>query len=98
MTRHIKSEKELVRVVWKELGLARHNANLKQRDIVSKEVHKAVKYVMQNSSSLDEDEREILFESIAYLFVSRINGMKREKFDKRFYEELLLSISQAKRA
>ena len=97
MTRHIKSEKELIRVVWRAMGLAQHNADLKQRNIIAKEVHKAFEYAMNNSPPVDEEEKGILLDSIAGLFISRINDMKREEFDKQFYEELLLAISQIKR-
>ena len=38
----IKTEKELVRLIWKEMGLGGHNADIKKRYVIAKEVHKAV--------------------------------------------------------
>jgi hypothetical protein len=97
MARHIKSEKELTRVVWRELGLAGHNADIKRRRVAAEEVHKAYEYAMNNPPPVDEDEKGILLDAIAGLFISRINDMKREEFDMQFYEELLLTLSQIKR-
>jgi hypothetical protein len=97
MARHIKSEKELTRVVWRELGLAGHNADLKRRMVAAEEVHKAYEYAMNNPPPADDEEKEILLDAIACLFTSRINDMKREEFDMQFYDELLLTLSQIKR-
>jgi uncharacterized protein (UPF0305 family) len=36
---------------------------------------------------VDEEEKGILLDAIAGLILSRINDMKREEFDKQFYEE-----------
>jgi hypothetical protein len=46
MTRHIKSEKELTRIVWRAMGLGQHNADLKRRRGAAEEIHKAYEYAM----------------------------------------------------
>ena len=97
MVRHIKSEKELTRVVWRAMGLGHHNADLKRRRGAAEEIHKAYEYAMNNPPPADEEEKGMLLDAIAGLILSRINDMKREEFDKQFYEELLLTLSQIKR-
>jgi hypothetical protein len=89
----IKTEKELLRLIWKEMGLGGHNADLKRRSGAAKEVHKAVDYMMNNTTP---DEKEYVFDALASLFLSRINEMGREDFTKIFYQELLLTMSKKK--
>lgn len=44
----IKTEKELLKLIWKEMGLGGHNADLKKRTVIAKEVHKAVKFGLED--------------------------------------------------
>jgi hypothetical protein len=37
--RMIKTEKELLRTIWNDIGLGGHNADIKKRMIIAKEVH-----------------------------------------------------------
>ena len=90
----IKTEKELVRLIWKEMGLEGHNANLKRRSIAAKEVHKAVDYMMNNTSP---EEKEYIFDALATLFLPRIHEMGEEEITKAIYEELLLSVMLKKK-
>ncbi len=90
----IKTEKELVRLIWKDLGLEGHNANLKRRASVAKEVHKAVVYVL---GDLPPEHHEEMFDALAEMFTTRIDGMRDEDFTKAFYTNLLSSIIHAKK-
>ena len=77
----IETEKELVRLIWKEMGLEGHNANLKRRSRAAKEVHKAVDYMMNNTSP---EEKEYIFDELATLFLPRIHEMEKKKLLKLF--------------
>ena len=82
----IKTEKELLRLIWKEVGLGGHNADLKKRKIIAKEVHKAVEFGLKDCPP---EEHEEVLDSIAGLFLSRIGDMKDEAFTQAFYTNLL---------
>lgn len=90
----IKTEKELLQLVWKDLGLGGHNANTKKRAIIAKEVHKAVEFGLKDCPP---EKHEEMLDAIAGLFLSRIGDMKDEAFTKAFYSNLLSSISPAKK-
>jgi len=85
----IKTEKELLRIIWKEMGLRGHNADIKKRNVIAKEVHKAVEFGLKDCPP---EEHEEMLDAIAGLFLSRIGGMKDEAFTKEFYKNLLSSI------
>jgi hypothetical protein len=82
----IKTEKELLRLIWKEMGLGGHNSDMKKRIAIAKEVHKAVEFGLKDCP-LDEE----MLDAIAELFLSRIVGMKEETFTKALYTNLLSS-------
>lgn len=44
----IKTEKELLRLIWKEMGLGGHNSDMKKRIAIAKEVHKAVEFGLKD--------------------------------------------------
>lgn len=44
----IKTEKELLRLIWKEMGLRGHNADIKKKAVIVKEVHKAVEFGLKD--------------------------------------------------
>ena len=90
----IKTEKELLRLIWKEMRLGGHNANIKRRAVIAKEVRKAVKFGLKDCPP---EEHEEMLDAIAGLFLSRIDGMKNEAFTKEFYKNLLSSITPAKK-
>jgi len=90
----IKTEKELLRLIWKEMGLGGHNADIKKRTVIAKEVHKAVEFGLRD---LPPEEHEEMLDAIAELFLSRIGGMKDEAFTQAFYTNLLSSITPAHR-
>ena len=90
----IKTEKELLRLVWKEMGLGGHNADRKRRTAAAKEVHKAVEFGLKN---LPPEKHEEMLDAIAELILSRIGDMKEEEFNKAFYTNLLSSITPAKK-
>lgn len=90
----IKTEKELLRLVWKEMGLGGHNSDIKKRTVIAKEVHKAVELGLKD---LPPEEHEEMLDSLAELFLSRIDGMKEEEFSKAFYKNLLSSITPTKK-
>lgn len=90
----IKTEKELLRLIWKEMGLGGHNVDLKRRKIIAKEVHKAVEFGLKDCPP---EEHEELLDSIAGLFLSRIGDMKDEAFTQAFYTNLLSSITPKKK-
>ena len=75
--RLIKTEKELLQLVWKDLGLGGHNANTKKRAIIAKEVHKAVDFGLKDCPP---EKHEEMLDAIAGLFLSRIGDMKDEAF------------------
>ena len=89
----IKTEKELLRLIWKEMGLGGHNADIKRRTVIAKEVHKAVEFGLKDCPP---EEHEEMLDTIAGLFLSRIDGMKDEAFAKEFYKNLLSSMTTAK--
>jgi len=89
----IKTEKELLRLIWKEMGLGWHNADIKKRTVIAKEVHK-VEFVLKDCPP---EEHEEMLDAIADLFLSRIDGMKEEEFTKALYTNLLSSITPAKK-
>ena len=90
----IKTEKELLRLIWKDMGLGGHNADIKKRAVIAKEVHKAVE---MGSKEWPPEERDEMLDAIAELFLSRIGGMKEEAFTQAFYTNLLSSITPAKK-
>jgi hypothetical protein len=90
----IKTEKELLRLIWKEMGLGGHNADIKKRTVIAKEVPKAVEFGLKNCPP---EEQEEMLDAIAELFLSRIGGMKDEEFTKEFHKNLLSSITPAKK-
>jgi hypothetical protein len=90
----IKTEKELLQLVWKDLGLSGHNANPKKRAIIAKEVHKAVEFGLKECPP---EKHEEMLDAIAGLFLSHICDMKDEVFTKAFYSNLLSSISPTKK-
>ena len=90
----IKTEKELLQLVWKDLGLSGHNVNTKKRAIIAKEVHKAMEFGLKDCPP---EKHEEMLDAIAGLFLSRIGDMKDEAFTKAFYSNLLSSISPAKK-
>jgi hypothetical protein len=89
----IKTEKELLRLIWKEMGLGGHNADIKKRNIIAKEVHKAVEIGLKDRPP---EEHEEMLDAIAGLFLSRIGDMKEETFTEAFYTNLLSSITPGK--
>ena len=84
----IKTEKELLRLIWKEMGLGGHNSDMKKRIAIAKEVHKAVEFGLKDCPP---GEHEEMLDAIAELFLSRIVGMKEETFTKALYTNLLSS-------
>ena len=90
----IKTEKELLRLVWKEMGLGGHNASIQKRAVIEKEVHKAVEFGLKD---LPPEKHEEILDAIAGLFLSRIGDMKGEEFTKALYTNLLSSITPAKK-
>lgn len=90
----IKTEKELLRLIWKEMGLGGHNASIQKRTVIAKEVHKAVEFGLKD---LPPEKHEEMLDDIAELFLSHIEGMKEEEFAKAFYTNLLSSIAQVKK-
>jgi hypothetical protein len=63
----IKTEKELLRLIWKDMGLGGHNADIKKRAVIAKEVHKAVE---MGSKEWPPEERDEMLDAIAGLFLS----------------------------
>ena len=90
----IKTEKELVRLIWKDMGLGGHNADIKKRTVIAKEVHKAVE---MGSKEWPPEKRDEMLDAIAGLFLSRIGDIKEEEFTKAFYTKLLSSMTPAKK-
>jgi hypothetical protein len=90
----IKTEKQLLRLIWKEMGLGGHNVDIKKRAVITKEVRKAVEIGMENTPP---EQRENMFDAIAGLFLSHIDDMKDEAFTKAFYKNLLSSIAPEKK-
>lgn len=90
----IKTEKELLRLVWKEMELGGHNASIQKRAVIAKEVHKAVEFGLKD---LPPEKHEEMLDAIAGLFLSRIGDMKEEEFTKVLYTNLLSSITPAKK-
>ena len=90
----IKTEKELLRQIWKDMGLGGHNADIKKRAVIAKEVHKAVE---MGSKEWPPEKRDEMLDAIAGLFLSRIGDIKEEEFTKAFYTNLLSSMTQAKK-
>jgi hypothetical protein len=90
----IKTEKELLKLIWKEMGLGGHDADIKKRTVIAKEVHKAVEFGLRD---LPPEKHEEMLDAIAELFLSRIDGMKDDAFTKAFYTNLLSSISPVKK-
>ncbi|HOV83188.1 MAG TPA: hypothetical protein PLQ01_11020 [Methanothrix sp.] len=90
----IKTEKELLRLIWKEMGLGGHNADIKRRVVIAKEVHKAVEFGLKD---LPPERHEEMLDDIAELFLSRIGEMKEEEFTKALYTNFLSSILPAKK-
>ena len=75
----IKTEKELLRLIWKEMGLGGHNSDMKKRIAIAKEVHKAVEFGLKDCPPGKHEE---MLDAIAELFLSRIVGMKEETFTR----------------
>jgi hypothetical protein len=71
----VKTEKELLRQIWKEMGLGGHNSDMKKRIAIAKEVHKAIEFGLKDCPLGKHEE---MFDAIAELFLSRIVGMKEE--------------------
>jgi hypothetical protein len=90
----IKTEKELLRLIWKEMGLGGHNADIKKRTVIANEVHKAVEIGLKE---WPPEKRDEMLDAIAGLFLSRIGDIKEEEFTKAFYTNLLSSITPAKK-
>ena len=90
----IKTEKELLRLIWKDMGLGGHNADIKKRTVIAKEVHKAVEMA---SKEWPPEKRDEMLDAIAELFLSRIGDIKEEEFTKAFYTNLLSSMTPAKK-
>ena len=90
----IKTEKELLRLILKEIGLGGHNADIKKRTRIAKEVHKAVE---MGSKEWPPEKRDEMLDAIAGLFLSHIDGTKEEEFTKAFYTNLLSSMTPAKK-
>ena len=90
----IKTEKELLRLIWKDMGLGGHNADIKKRAVIAKEVHKAVEMA---SKEWPPEKRDEMLDAIAGLFLSRIGDIKEEEFTKAFYTNLLSSMTPAKK-
>jgi hypothetical protein len=78
----IKTEKELLRLIWKEMGLGGHNSDMKKRIAIAKEVHQAVEFGFKDCPPGNHEE---MLDAIAELFLSRIVGMKEETFTKALY-------------
>jgi hypothetical protein len=87
----IKTEKELLRLIWKEMGLGGHNSDMKKRIVIAKEVHKAVEFGLKDCPPGKHEE---MLDAIAELFLSRIVGMKEETFTKALYTNLLSNYVQ----
>ena len=85
----IKTEKHLLRLIWKEMGLGGHNADRKRRIAAAKEVHKAVEFGLKD---LPPEKHEEMLDAIAGLILSRIGDMKEEEFTKVLYKEDLKKI------
>ena len=60
----IKTEKELLKLIWKEMGLGGHNADMKKRIVIAKEVHKAVEFGLKDCSP---EKHEEMLDAIAGL-------------------------------
>jgi hypothetical protein len=90
----IKTEKELLQLIWKEMGLGGHNADIKKRTVIAKEVRKAVEFGLKDCPP---EEHEEMLDAIAGMFISRIGGIKEEAFTKAFYTNLLSSITPSKK-
>jgi hypothetical protein len=90
----IKTEKELLRLIWKDMGLGGHNADIKKRAVIAKEVHKAVE---MGSKEWPPEKRDEMLDAIAGLFLSRIGDIKEEEFTKAFYTNLLSSMTSEKK-
>jgi hypothetical protein len=86
----IRTEKELLRLIWKEMKLGGHSADIKKRMVIAKEVHKAVEFGLKDCSP---EKHEEMLDAIAGLFLSRIGDMEEEAFTKAFYTNLLSSIT-----
>lgn len=84
----IKSEKELIHVVWKQLGLTRHGSDLKRKSQVAREVHKAVEFMMKDEPP---EQAEEIYDSLAGMFLSKIGEMGQEELAKAFYINLISS-------
>ena len=89
----IKTEKQLLRLIWKEMELGGHNVDIKKRAVITKEIRKAVEFGLKDCPP---EEHEEMLDAIAGLFLSRIGGMKAEAFTKAFYKNLLSSITPEK--
>ena len=61
----IKTEKELLRLIWKEMGLGGHNSDMKKRIVIAKEVHKAVEFGLKDCPPGTHEE---MLDAIAELF------------------------------
>ncbi len=90
----IKTEKALLRLIWKEMGLGGHNADIKERAVIAEEVHKAVEFGLKD---LPQEKHEEMLDAIAELILSRIGSMKEEVFTEKFYTNLLSSIIPTKK-
>jgi len=74
----IKTEKELLRLIWKEMGLGGSREDIKKRIVIAKEVHNAVEIGMKN---LPLERCEEIFNTISGLFLSRVDDMKNGALD-----------------
>ena len=90
----IKTEKQLLRLILKDMGLGGHNADIKRKAVIAKEVHKAVEFGLKD---IPPEEHEEMLDAIAELFLSRIGDMKEEDFTKAFYTNFLSSITPTKK-
>jgi hypothetical protein len=75
----IKTENELLRLIWKEMGLKGTSVDIKKRIVVAKEIHNAVEFGMKNQPS---ERYEEVFNAVARLFLSRIDDTKNDDLAK----------------
>lgn len=75
----IKTEKELLRLIWKEMGLGGNRVDIKKRIVVAKEIHNAVEFGMKNHPP---ERCEEVFNEVAGSFLSRIDDMKNDALAK----------------
>jgi hypothetical protein len=69
----IKTEKELLRLIWKEMGLGGNRVDIKKRIVIAEEIHNVVEFEMKNNPP---ERCEEVFNAVAGLFLSRIDNIK----------------------